>query len=153
MQSEMPIPEVAFDCGVDVGELQLAYQPVVDLVSGAVTCVEALVRWDHPTRGLLWPGEFLDDVVDPEAQRRVTGWVLNEAARAASFWRDEYPDQPITVAVNLSAHDLESPNLAAHLANVLRCARARARSARVGDRRVGAVRRPRAGEGPARFLP
>ncbi len=120
MQSEMPVPEVALARGVEGGELQLAYQPVVDLLTGAVTCVEALVRWDHPTRGLLWPGEFLDDVVDPDAQRRVTGWVLNEAASAASYWRREFPDQPITVAVNLSAHDLESANLAAHLANVLR---------------------------------
>jgi diguanylate cyclase len=120
MQSDMPVPETTFGRGVDRGELQLAYQPVVDLLNGSVTCVEALVRWEHPTRGLLWPGEFLDDTVDPELQRRLTGWVLNDAARAASHWRTEFPDQPITVAVNLSDHDLESPNLAAHLANVLR---------------------------------
>ena len=85
MQSEMPIPEVAFGRGVDVGELQLAYQPVVDLLDGSVTCVEALVRWDHPTRGLLWPGEFLDDLVDPEAQRRITGWVLGCLPIALAF--------------------------------------------------------------------
>ena len=39
--------------------------------------VEALVRWDHPTRGLLWPGEFLDAATPPDVQRRVTGWVLD----------------------------------------------------------------------------
>jgi diguanylate cyclase len=120
MQSDMSVPEAALGRGVDEGQLQLAYQPVVDLLNGSVTCVEALVRWEHPTRGLLWPGEFLDDSVDPEIQRRMTGWVLNDAARSASHWRTEFPDQPITVAVNLSGHDLESPNLAAHLANVLR---------------------------------
>src|SRR5262245_48776713 len=119
MEPERPNPQ-ELGRAIDLGELQLAYQPVVDLADGRVVCVEALVRWDHPTRGLLWPGEFLDDETDPDVQRRVTGWVLNDAARWAQHWRSEYPDQPITVAVNLSDHDLDTPNLAAHVANVLR---------------------------------
>jgi len=120
MQPEGPIPEVELGRGVDLGELQLAFQPVVDLEDGSITSVEALVRWEHPTRGLLWPGQFLDDSTEADVQRRVTGWVLNDAARCAAHWRAEYPEQLITVAVNLSDDDLESPNLAQHLANVLR---------------------------------
>jgi diguanylate cyclase len=120
MTSETTTADAASDRGVDVGELQLAYQPVVDLGDGSLTCVEALVRWDHPTRGLLWPGEFLDDCLDADVQRHVTGWVLNDAARSAAHWRAEFPTHPIAVAVNLSEYDLDSVNLAAHLANVLR---------------------------------
>jgi EAL domain-containing protein (putative c-di-GMP-specific phosphodiesterase class I) len=120
MPSEKAAHDTEFDRGVDLGELQLAFQPVVDLADGSVPCVEALVRWDHPTRGLLWPGDFLDDSVPTDVARHVTGWVLNDAARWAAHWRDEFPEHPITVAVNLSERDLDSTNLAAHLANVLR---------------------------------
>ena len=120
MTADGPTPENGFGRGVDLDQLQLAYQPVVDLSDGSVTCVEALLRWDHPTRGLLWPGEFLDDCADADVQRHVTGWVLGDAARAAAHWRAEFAEQPITVAVNLSERDLETPNLAAHIANVLR---------------------------------
>jgi EAL domain-containing protein (putative c-di-GMP-specific phosphodiesterase class I) len=120
MAAESPTPQPGFGRGVDLGELQLAFQPVVDLRDGSVQCVEALVRWDHPTRGLLWPGEFLDDSVEADVQRHLTGWVISDAVRWAAHWRSEFPDHPITVAVNLSEQDLESSNFAAHIANVLR---------------------------------
>jgi EAL domain-containing protein (putative c-di-GMP-specific phosphodiesterase class I) len=119
MQSETPNPELELGRGVDFGEFQLAYQPVVDLNDGSVVCVEALLRWDHPTRGLLWPGEFLDRG-DADVRRRVTRWVLSEAGRWAAHWRRRFPDRPITVAVNLSAEDLDSSELATALAKVTR---------------------------------
>lgn len=120
MPSEVPADDAGCARDVETGELQLAFQPVVDLHDGSLQCVEALVRWDHPTRGLLFPGEFLDTAVDLDAYRRLTGWVLNDAARWAAHWRAKFPEHPITVAMNLSDRDLDSPTLAAHLANVLR---------------------------------
>jgi EAL domain-containing protein (putative c-di-GMP-specific phosphodiesterase class I) len=117
MQSESPVPGIG--PGVDFDELKLAYQPVVDLRDGSVVCVEALLRWDHPTRGLLWPGEFLERT-DAPARRRVTGWVLNEASRWAAHWRRRFPHRPVTVAVNISGEDLDSDGLAAQLAKVVR---------------------------------
>lgn len=120
MPSEVPADDPGCARDLETGELQLAFQPIVDLHDGSLRCVEALVRWDHPTRGLLFPGEFLDTDIDLDASRRVTGWVLNDAAGWAAHWRAKFPEHPITVAVNLSDRDLDSPTLAAHLANVLR---------------------------------
>jgi diguanylate cyclase (GGDEF)-like protein len=85
---------------VAAGEFHLEYQPVVDLASGTLTGVEALVRWVHPERGAVPPSEFI-----PVAER--TGlivalgrWVLDEACRQARAWEDEGLD--LHVAVNLS---------------------------------------------------
>jgi diguanylate cyclase (GGDEF)-like protein len=85
---------------VAAGEFHLAYQPVVDLSTGRLTGVEALVRWDHPQRGAVSPAEFI-----PVAER--TGlivplgrWVLNEACRQARAWQDAGLD--LHVAINLS---------------------------------------------------
>jgi EAL domain-containing protein (putative c-di-GMP-specific phosphodiesterase class I) len=119
MHAERAEPELELGRGVDFGEFQLAYQPVVDLRDGSVGCVEALLRWDHPTRGLLWPGEFLDRG-DAAVRRRVTRWVLTEAARWAAHWRRRFPERPITVAVNLSAEDLEAPDVVDQVAKVVR---------------------------------
>jgi EAL domain-containing protein (putative c-di-GMP-specific phosphodiesterase class I) len=85
---------------VGAGEFHLAYQPVVDLATGRLTGVEALVRWDHPQRGAVSPAEFI-----PVAER--TGlivplgrWVINEACRQARAWQDAGLD--LHVAINLS---------------------------------------------------
>jgi EAL domain-containing protein (putative c-di-GMP-specific phosphodiesterase class I) len=86
----------------------LHYQPVVMLESGAVHSVEALVRWNHPRRGLLYPAEFI-----PIAER--TGqivdlgrWVLEQATREARRWQVKYPStQALQVSVNLSARQLQ----------------------------------------------
>ncbi|MCI2240511.1 EAL domain-containing protein [Paenibacillus sp. TRM 82003] len=83
------------------GQLRLHYQPLVEAHSRRVRGVEALVRWQHPTRGLLPPGAFL-----PEAERTsvivaLTDWVLGEALdQAAAWWRS---GRPLRVSVNLSA--------------------------------------------------
>jgi EAL domain-containing protein (putative c-di-GMP-specific phosphodiesterase class I) len=84
---------------LDREELLLHYQPIVDLRSGAVTSVEALLRWNHPVRGLLGPGEFI-----PAAERNgliapISNWVAREACRQAAVWQAEGLDLP--VAFNL----------------------------------------------------
>ena len=89
---------------VDRGQLVLHYQPKFDLATREVSGVEALVRWQHPTRGLLGPNSFM-----PEAERTrmiepVTNWVLGEALRQHRRWHDDGVD--LTIAVNISAHSL-----------------------------------------------
>ncbi|HET8615241.1 MAG TPA: bifunctional diguanylate cyclase/phosphodiesterase [Actinomycetales bacterium] len=90
-------------------ELELFYQPRIDLADGAIRGVEALIRWRHPKRGLLAPDEFL-----PVAERSgliepLTDWVIRRALRDQQLWLAE--GMPWTVAVNVSARNLESPQL------------------------------------------
>lgn len=103
---------------VSAGEFHLDYQPVVDLTSGRLTGVEALIRWDHPLRGPVSPAEFI-----PVAER--TGlivalgrWVMNEACRQARAWQDEGLD--LHVAVNLSPIQFGDAGLVDDLRNTMR---------------------------------
>jgi diguanylate cyclase len=101
------------------GELQLAYQPVVNMLDGAVCGVEALLRWEHPHLGLMWPGEFLDAVHGTELGIQVLHWVMNEALRQGAEWRTRFPDHPIWVSVNVVGHDFVSDGLLSDVAEIL----------------------------------
>ena len=95
------VAESELQRALDCGELIRLYQPVVDLQSGLPVQVETLLRWDHPARGVLGPGEFLVDEDDSKLLVRI-GWsVVIEAARRAGAWRRTFPRRPITVSVNL----------------------------------------------------
>ncbi len=85
-------------------QLVLHYQPKVDLATGEVNCVEALVRWQHPDRGLLQPGQFLDLVEESGLMHAMTHTVLNKALDQAKLWKGQ--GRPLEVAVNLSARSL-----------------------------------------------
>jgi len=87
----------------------LHYQPKVDLDTGDVHCVEALVRWQHPTRGLLYPDAFLDLVEVSGLMRAMTQRVLEIALDQAADWEGQ--GQHLTVAVNLSASSLVDAGL------------------------------------------
>ncbi len=93
---------------VERGELRLHYQPRIDARSGAVRSVEALVRWQHPTRGLLMPGAFIELAEETGLIGDIGHWVLHEACRQLAAWRREQVALE-TVAVNLSVHQLRSP--------------------------------------------
>ena len=93
------------------GELQLAYQPVVNMLDGAVCGVEALLRWEHPHLGLMWPGEFLDAVQGTDLGTQLLRWVMNEALGQAAGWRTRFPHHPIWVSVNVVGHDFVSDGL------------------------------------------
>ena len=91
------------------GELQLFYQPKIDAPSGEITAAEALLRWHHPTRGIISPGVFI-----PIAERfgligAIGEWVISEACRQARIWRDE--GLRMRVAINLSVHQLRKADL------------------------------------------
>ncbi len=90
-------------------QLKLCYQPVVDLHSGRVTGVEALVRWNHPSRGLLGPDEFIPLAERTGLIRPLTLWVLKTAARHSRAWVAHGLE--LRVAVNLSAHNLHDGGL------------------------------------------
>ncbi|MGY4857613.1 putative bifunctional diguanylate cyclase/phosphodiesterase [Cryobacterium sp. AP23] len=95
---------------LDEGQLVLHYQPKVSLRTNTVHGVEALVRWNHPTRGLLFPGEFLDVAEKGGLMRALTSTVLTLALDQAKTWHDN--GLPLTVAVNLSSRSLADFRLA-----------------------------------------
>jgi diguanylate cyclase (GGDEF)-like protein/PAS domain S-box-containing protein len=101
-------------------EFRLFYQPVLDMETGTVVGVEALLRWDHPERGLLRPAEFISLAEETGLILPIGTWALQEACRQAQIWREADPDQPpLTIAVNLSARQLAQPDVADMVAEAL----------------------------------
>jgi len=98
-------------------ELVLHYQPKVDLDTGEVNSVEALVRWNHPTRGLLYPGAFLDLVEESGLMPSFTLVVLAQALDQVADWQRD--GHPLTVAVNISASSLVDSDLPSNVAAML----------------------------------
>lgn len=96
--------------GIDNDELELHYQPKVFLRSGRTAGMEALVRWRHPRRGLIAPGEFIPLVERSFLMRDLTAHVVQSALRQAWQWRQR--GLPIQVSVNVSARDLLDAGLA-----------------------------------------
>ncbi|WP_082771815.1 bifunctional diguanylate cyclase/phosphodiesterase [Actinoplanes sp. TFC3] len=110
----------ALAAGLERQEFLLHYQPVVSLPDGTLTGVEALVRWMHPKRGLLGPGEFIPGAELTGMIVPLGAWVLREACRQAAAWIAELGDQaPGTVAVNVSARQLQTPGFADEVAGTL----------------------------------
>ena len=102
------------------GELVLHYQPIVDLVSGGIEAVEALVRWEHPTRGLLPPAAFISVAEETGMIVPLGVWVLGEACRQMAAWRASVPAAAdLSISVNLSTRQLLEPDLVARVAEVL----------------------------------
>jgi diguanylate cyclase (GGDEF)-like protein/PAS domain S-box-containing protein len=102
------------------GQLLLHYQPGVALSLGRPIAVEALVRWQHPERGLVPPGEFIPVAEESELIVEIGEWVLGEACRTLARWlaeEDVVPD--LRVAVNVSARQLSRPDLPATVAAAL----------------------------------
>jgi diguanylate cyclase (GGDEF)-like protein/PAS domain S-box-containing protein len=106
--------------GIDRQELVLCYQPVVALASGEITGLEALVRWEHPTRGQLDPGAFIAVAEESGLIEPIGRWVQETACRQILAWHEERPDQrPLDVSVNVSARQVAHRDLASSVAEVL----------------------------------
>jgi EAL domain-containing protein (putative c-di-GMP-specific phosphodiesterase class I) len=94
--------------GIERGEFRLVYQPVFDLALGRTVGAEALIRWQHPQRGLLAPSEFVEVAEDTHLILPIGRWVLDEACRQLGVWNAAYPagSSDLTMAVNLSNRQL-----------------------------------------------
>ncbi|TFD87963.1 EAL domain-containing protein [Cryobacterium lactosi] len=103
--------------GLAENQLVLHFQPKVHLATDTVPGVEALVRWNHPTKGLLYPGEFLDVAETGGLMRTLTRVVLELALDQAVIWQDQ--GRSITVAVNLSSRSLADYQLAGVVTGML----------------------------------
>ncbi len=94
---------------IDRGELYLAYQPRIDLETGYCDSVEALVRWEHPERGSIPPGEFIAMAEESGLIVKMGAWVLEESLAQLRRWRDQGID--MRLAVNLSLRELHDADL------------------------------------------
>ncbi|WP_299952540.1 EAL domain-containing protein [uncultured Modestobacter sp.] len=105
--------------GIRQGQLRVFYQPRLHLPTGRLSGVEALVRWEHPTRGLLQPGAFIDAAEQSGIIRELGAWVLAEAVEQAVRWDATGGPAGLQVAVNLSARQLADTDLVPLVARTL----------------------------------
>ncbi len=96
------------------GELHLHYQPVIELESGAVAGYEALLRWYHPTRGIMTPGEFLDVAEETGMIVPIGEWVVRQALAETAQWEGDF-----RIAINLSPTQVKSPHLVSVVAQAI----------------------------------
>jgi EAL domain-containing protein (putative c-di-GMP-specific phosphodiesterase class I) len=102
-------------------ELRLYYQPIVSLATGQISGFEALVRWQHPTRGLVSPAEFIPVAEETGLILPIGEWVLREACMRAKKWQLAFPNQkPLTISVNLSGRQFVQPDLIDKIDQILR---------------------------------
>lgn len=102
---------------VELGQLKLYYQPKIDAASLQVTAAEALLRWQHPKRGMVSPAVFVPLAEKHGLIRQIGAWVIEEACRQAAQWRDQ--GLRMRVAVNLSGHQLRQDDLADSISRCL----------------------------------
>jgi diguanylate cyclase (GGDEF)-like protein len=103
------------------GQLVLDYQPKLDLTSGLIVGLEGLVRWNHPTRGRVPPGEFIPFAEQTGFMREITPWVVAEGARFAAMLAER--GLAMNVSVNVSAQDIENPTFSSRVGGILRDSR------------------------------
>jgi diguanylate cyclase (GGDEF)-like protein/PAS domain S-box-containing protein len=107
--------------GLERGELRLFYQPLVSLTSGEIVGAEALIRWEHPERGLLAPDSFLPVAEESGLIVEVGAWAVGEACRRLRDWdRRNGGPSPFGLAVNLSARELTHPDVVSTVLNAVR---------------------------------
>jgi len=116
-----PAMQAAFQAGLQMEadlrravvrhEFELRYQPIVRLRTGEITGLEALVRWQHPERGIIPPLEFIPLAEETGMIVPIGEWVLREACRQAAVWNLKRDGRTLTVSVNLSAVQLDQGNL------------------------------------------
>jgi diguanylate cyclase (GGDEF)-like protein len=103
-------------------ELHLDYQPIVATADGRITGFEALLRWQHPTRGLIPPTTLIPLAEQSALITEIGAWVLDRAWATRNHWRRPPGGDELTVAVNVSAHQVMSPGFTAAVAGVLNTA-------------------------------
>jgi diguanylate cyclase (GGDEF)-like protein len=97
--------QMDLDAALGEGQFFLVYQPIFDLDAETITGVEALIRWRHPTRGIVAPDAFIPLAEDTGSIVAIGRWVLKQACLQATLWRERHPE--LSVSVNVSARQFE----------------------------------------------
>ncbi|HEX7490661.1 MAG TPA: bifunctional diguanylate cyclase/phosphodiesterase [Candidatus Limnocylindrales bacterium] len=105
---------------IDQQQFLMYYQPTIDLQTGRLTGVEALIRWQHPQRGIVSPLEFIPLAEESGLIVPLGRWAIQEACQQVRIWQKEIPaEEPIALNVNLSARQLRHPNIVRDVADAL----------------------------------
>ena len=106
---------------VDLDQLRIEFQPIVDLTTGAHAGMEALVRWEHPQRGVVLPGQFIEIAEENGAILPIGRWVLQQACQRAAEWQRLGLTAPNTfMCVNVSAREIQQPGFVQAVGETLR---------------------------------
>ncbi|MEI6558322.1 MAG: EAL domain-containing protein [Rhodospirillaceae bacterium] len=106
---------------LDEGQLRLYYQPIIELETGCIAGVEALIRWQHPDRGLVAPLDFIPLAEESGLIVPIGRWVMETAAAKLMMWRRQFPgNDHLFASVNVSTHQLRDDDLLALVERVLR---------------------------------
>ncbi|WP_375383079.1 putative bifunctional diguanylate cyclase/phosphodiesterase [uncultured Sphingomonas sp.] len=100
-------------------EFEVAYQPIVDPQRGLIKGFEALLRWQHPTRGTVSPAEFVPIAEEIGVIRQIDRWVMNEACAQLAKWRALFPDADLGVSINTSATEFNDPRFLSELKDTI----------------------------------
>lgn len=103
-------------------QFRLQYQPIVSLANGIVTGFEVLIRWHHPTLGLIPPTQFIAIAEETGIILEIGAWVIREACQQLQAWRQQFPEQfnTLTISVNLSCKQIACLDLPQQIAQILR---------------------------------
>src|SRR5205823_6064783 len=113
--------EIDLRRAIERNELFLYYQPLVELTTGKVTGVEALMRWRHPERGIIVPNDFIPIAEENGMIMQIGQWALEEACPQVKAWQSDPAITPtLTVSVNVSARQFQEPELIDIVTRVLR---------------------------------
>jgi EAL domain-containing protein (putative c-di-GMP-specific phosphodiesterase class I) len=104
---------------LETNAFDIFYQPVVSLATGDVVSVEALLRWNHPRRGLLSAGRFIGDAEREGLTVPLGSWVLRQVCQQLAQWTDWFGDNTPTISVNVSARQLSHPDSVGEVASIL----------------------------------
>ncbi len=105
---------------IETDELRICYQPIAELENGKLIGFEALVRWQHPTKGLVPPADFIALAEDTGLIIAIDRWVLSHTAQDFQRWiQESHFDAPLTVSVNISSKHVANPDLADYVSHVL----------------------------------
>lgn len=106
-----------FFAAMDRGDVRLYYQPKVNMHSGELVGAEALIRWQHPHRGLLFPGDFLECISTQQQARMLGEWVLRRALEQINTWENSGFHCP--VSINIDVRHLQAPDFAERLGMII----------------------------------
>lgn len=113
--------EIDLRKAIESKEFVIHYQPIVDLENRDLLGFEALVRWQHPQRGLLYPGDFIQLAEETNLITDIGYWVLGEACRQMAAWnKNIFMESELTISVNISGKQIADPELYNHIEQVLK---------------------------------